>query len=339
MPRFGVLTYGTLWQRFTERARKVVFYAQEEAQRSGDGYVSTEHLLLGLLREPGSTAMLALEAVGVDAGEIREEVERQLPKPEPRAGSDMTLTPRAKRVIDLAYDEARNLNHNYIGSEHLLLGLVREEDGLAGRVLAKLGAHLEPLRRVIMELAPGGSTEGAVKPEGGAVRRLLERFGMAGGLGWGKKDLAVPENNLMWERCTGRARAIIDSAREDAGARGAHAIGAEHLVLALLDDPECRGFRVVAGLGGDLERARRAAEALAQGSPEGEAPEPLPFSSSGQAAVTTAHVASAAMGNPFLGTEHLALALFGGAFGEALDPDVYEPVGLRRAVALAQAEE
>ncbi|MFW5697175.1 MAG: Clp protease N-terminal domain-containing protein, partial [Fimbriimonadaceae bacterium] len=141
-----------MWQRFTERARKVVFYAQEEAQKFGEGYVSTEHLLLGLVRETDSVAARVMERLGVSLGRIRSEVEKQLPRGDQRQMQDMTLTPRAKRVIDLAYDEARNLNNNYIGTEHLLLGLIREGDGLAGRVLAKLGVELERARREVMAL-------------------------------------------------------------------------------------------------------------------------------------------------------------------------------------------
>src|SRR5687768_9369928 len=147
-----------MWQRFTERARKVVFYAQEEAQKFGEGYVSTEHLLLGLVRESDSVAARVLEKLGVSLNRIRAEVEKQLPRGDARPSQDMTLTPRAKRVIDLAYDEARNLNNNYIGTEHLLLGLIREGDGLAGRVLAKLGVELEKARREVMALQDNETT-------------------------------------------------------------------------------------------------------------------------------------------------------------------------------------
>lgn len=142
----------TMWQRFTERARKVVFYAQEEAHKFGEGYVSTEHLLLGLVREQDSVASRVLDKLGVSLQRVRGEVERQLPRGEAKPAQEMTLTPRAKRVIDLAYDEARTLNNNYIGTEHLLLGLIREGDGLAGRVLAKLGVDIERARREVMAL-------------------------------------------------------------------------------------------------------------------------------------------------------------------------------------------
>lgn len=178
-----------MWQRFTERARKVVFYAQEEAQKFGEGYVSTEHLLLGLVRESDSVAARVLEKLGVSLNRIRAEVEKQLPRGDARPSQDMTLTPRAKRVIDLAYDEARNLNNNYIGTEHLLLGLIREGDGLAGRVLAKLGVELERARREVMALqdnesqsksGSSGSTSSARSSGGSSTQaktQTLDEFG------------------------------------------------------------------------------------------------------------------------------------------------------------------
>jgi len=172
-----------MWQRFTERARKVVFYAQEEAQKFGEGYVSTEHLLLGLVRESDSVAARVLEKLGVSLNRIRAEVEKQLPRGDARPSQDMTLTPRAKRVIDLAYDEARNLNNNYIGTEHLLLGLIREGDGLAGRVLAKLGVELEKARKEVMALQDnetqtksGGRTPSS-SPPGSTKTQTLDEFG------------------------------------------------------------------------------------------------------------------------------------------------------------------
>ena len=144
-----------MWQRFTERARKVVFYAQEEAGRLGENYVSTEHLLLGLVRENDSVAARILDRLGVKSDLIRSEIERQVARGDGRLGQDMQLTPRAKRVIDLAYDEARQLGNNYIGTEHLLLGLVREGEGLAGRVLSKMGMNLNRTRLEVMRLQEG----------------------------------------------------------------------------------------------------------------------------------------------------------------------------------------
>ncbi len=159
-----------MWQRFTERARRLVFFAQEEARRLGENYVSTEHLLLGLTRENGSVAARILDRMGVSLERVRSEVERQVARGDGRLGQDMQLTPRAKRVIDLAYDEARQLSNKYIGTEHLLLGMIREGEGLAGRVLAKLGVELERTRAEVRTLQDNDSVPSAATfPEASRV--------------------------------------------------------------------------------------------------------------------------------------------------------------------------
>jgi len=170
-----------MWQRFTERARRTVFFAQEEAGRLGENYVSTEHLLLGLVREGDSVAGRILDRMGISLGRIRSEIERQVTRGDGKISQDMQLTPRAKRVIDLAYDEARQLNDNYIGTEHVLLGLVREGEGLAGRVLAKLNVDVESARRELLAMKEGeGRGE---RPEARGERRgrartpTLDEFG------------------------------------------------------------------------------------------------------------------------------------------------------------------
>jgi len=192
-----------MWQRFTERARKVVFYAQEEAGRLGENYVSTEHLLLGLVRENDSVAARILDRIGVSLGRIRSEIERQVARGDGRLGQDMQLTPRAKRVIDLAYDEARQLNNNYIGTEHLLLGLIREGEGLAGRVLSKLGVDLDRTRREVMHLQEGGG-EGGVATAGSRQATktrtpTLDEFG---------RDLTDMARNEKLDPVIGRANEI-----------------------------------------------------------------------------------------------------------------------------------
>ncbi len=141
-----------MWQRFTERARRVVFFAQEEAGRLGENYVGTEHLLLGLVRESRESESVAtriLARLDVPLARIRADVERQVTRGHGSLGQDMLLTPRAKRVIDLAYEEARQLNNNYIGTEHILLGLICEKDGIAARILVKLGVGAERARREV----------------------------------------------------------------------------------------------------------------------------------------------------------------------------------------------
>jgi len=145
-----------MWQRFTESARKVVFYAQEEAQNAGGQYVSTEHFLLGICREPECRGAKILEACGVCVDHVREILLAQIPTQELGKTRGITLTPRAKRVIDLAYDEARTFRHNYIGTEHLVLALIREGDGLAGLCLAQLGMELARAEDVLRQFDAEG---------------------------------------------------------------------------------------------------------------------------------------------------------------------------------------
>ncbi len=139
-----------MWQRFTEEARRVVFFAQEEAGRLRENQVATEHLLLGLTREGDGAAAKTLASLNVSLQRIRTEVERVVTRGEGRLGQDMQLTARAKRVIDLAYEEARGLNNDYIGSEHLLLGMIREEEGLAGRILRNLEVEYAKARGTVI---------------------------------------------------------------------------------------------------------------------------------------------------------------------------------------------
>jgi len=141
-----------MWNRFSEHARRVVFFAQEEAGRWGESYVSTEHILIGLVREDDCMAARILDRIGARLERVCSEIEPLMERGDGRLGQDMQLSPRAKRIIDLAYDESRRLNNDYIGTEHLLLGLIREEEALAGRVLKGFGIDLERTRSEVISL-------------------------------------------------------------------------------------------------------------------------------------------------------------------------------------------
>lgn len=186
-----------MWQRFTERARRVVFFAQDEANRLGENYVSTEHLLLGLVRETDSVAARILEKMGVSLSRIRAEVERRVARGDGRVGQEMQLTPRAKRVIDLAYDEARQLNNNYIGTEHLLLGLIREGEGIAGQVLARLGVDLERTRREVLQLQDNDAALATTRPR--SKTPTLDEFG---------RDITEQARQDKLDPCVGREKEI-----------------------------------------------------------------------------------------------------------------------------------
>lgn len=134
------------FEKFTERARKVLSLSQEEAQSFNHDYIGTEHILLGLVREGEGVAAKVLTSLGVELDKLRSAVEYIIGRGEKGVSGEIGLTPRAKRVIELAVDEARRLNHNYIGTEHLLLGLLREEEGVASGVLESMGISLDKVR-------------------------------------------------------------------------------------------------------------------------------------------------------------------------------------------------
>ena len=140
------------FEKFTERARKVLTLSQEEAQRFNHNYIGTEHILLGLVREGEGVAAKVLANLGVELDKVRSAVEYIIGRGERAVSGEIGLTPRAKRVIELAVDEARRLNHNYIGTEHLLLGLLREGEGMAAGVLESLGISLDKVRAETVRL-------------------------------------------------------------------------------------------------------------------------------------------------------------------------------------------
>ena len=140
------------FHKFTERARKVLHLAQEEAQRLQHNYIGTEHLLLGIIREGDGVAAKVLRNLGVDLDRVRSSVESILGRGKRVVTGELGLTPRAKKVIALAVDEARHLHHHYIGTEHLLLGLVREGQGIGASVLESLGVSLEKVRAQTMQV-------------------------------------------------------------------------------------------------------------------------------------------------------------------------------------------
>src|SRR5579884_1443854 len=148
--RLRRLTRQDRFEKFTERARHVLALAQEEAQRFRHNYIGTEHLLLGLIREGEGIAARVLRNTGVDLADVRQAVEKIIGRGEHFVVGEIGLTPRAKKVIELAVMEARYLDHHYVGTEHLLLGLIREGEGIAAGVLENLGIKLERVRREVL---------------------------------------------------------------------------------------------------------------------------------------------------------------------------------------------
>ncbi|MDQ3496748.1 MAG: ATP-dependent Clp protease ATP-binding subunit, partial [Actinomycetota bacterium] len=175
-----------MFERFTERARKVVVLAQDEARHFNHNYIGTEHLLLGLLREDEGVAAQALYSLNVVLDEVREQVESIVGYGEEGTGAQAPFTPRSKKVLELALREALQLGHNYIGTEHILLGLVRESEGVAARVLSNLDVDPDKVRREVVRRLGGGRSRSRGGGEAGGGRgveakrpktRQLDQYG------------------------------------------------------------------------------------------------------------------------------------------------------------------
>jgi ATP-dependent Clp protease ATP-binding subunit ClpC len=155
-----------MFEHFTDRARKVLALANQEAQRLNHEYIGTEHILLGILKEGGGVAANLLKGLGIDLQRAHKEV-RKLVKttPDMVTNGELPKTPRTKQVFKYAIEEATNLHHNYIGTEHLLLGLLRDCDGVAAQILLNLGLKLEQVRREVLKMLNSGETaENAAEP-------------------------------------------------------------------------------------------------------------------------------------------------------------------------------
>ena len=172
-----------MFERFTDRARRVVVLAQEEARMLNHNYIGTEHILLGLIHEGEGVAAKALESLGISLEAVRQQVEEIIGQGQQAPSGHIPFTPRAKKVLELSLREALQLGHNYIGTEHILLGLIREGEGVAAQVLVKLGADLNRVRQQVIQLLSGyqgkePATSGAGPQEGTPSSSLvLDQFG------------------------------------------------------------------------------------------------------------------------------------------------------------------
>ena len=176
-----------MFERFTDRARRVVVLAQEEAKMLNHNYIGTEHILLGLIHEGEGVAAKALESLGISLDAVREQVQDIIGQGQQQPTGHIPFTPRAKKVLELSLREALQLGHNYIGTEHILLGLIREGEGVAAQVLVKLGADLNKVRQQVIQLLsgyqgkePAGVATGAGEQAQGTAQggsQVLDQFG------------------------------------------------------------------------------------------------------------------------------------------------------------------
>src|SRR5439155_1129760 len=284
------------FDRFNDRAKRVLALAQDEAIRFNHNYIGTEHLLLGLVREGEGVAARVLDSLGVELSKVRTAVEFIIGRGDSTTSpSEITLSPRTKKVIELAIDEARKLGHSHVGTEHLLLGLVREGEGIASGVLESLGVSLEKMRHQVIatlgqhppERAAAGAhaggpftTFGAGGPidrlDGDANRALARAFWEAGRANQDEIRtehllLALVRSDSAWLRraWTDLAKRVLALAQEEAVRLRHNYIGTEHVMLGLLrsDAPAVRQSLVPFGL--SIESAR---EKIAAITPPGSEP-------------------------------------------------------------------
>ena len=234
-----------MFERFTAHARHAVVLAQEEARRLNHNYIGTEHVLLGLLGERDGIGCQVLESMGLSRDVARQEVTELVGTGKEQPSGHIPFTPRAKKALELSLREALALHHNYIGSEHLLLGLMRESDGVACQVMRK-HADLLAIRTAVLDAVPAG--EGGGGEWGGTALRWLRRR-VTGSPG---RAAQSDEESL---HATPAADATLTEASRLAGSQP---VGSHHLLLAALADGDCAAARALAALGVDLNQARDA---------------------------------------------------------------------------------
>jgi ATP-dependent Clp protease ATP-binding subunit ClpA len=247
--------HGAMFERFSNKARHVVVLAQEEARGLQHNYIGTEHILLGLLGETEGVGARALQGFGLSLEGAREEVLARVGVGKKTVEGHIPFTPRAKKVLELALREALTLQHNYIGTEHILLGLVREADGVGAQIVA---AHApEPVavrvRMAVLDLMPAAPTE---------TRR-----------GWLRRRRANTPDDQSEPAQLETTVAADTTLSEAARLAGPNPVGSQHLLLAALGDPDSAAARALAAAGLDLDRATDALRAVDITGTSDEAPE------------------------------------------------------------------
>jgi ATP-dependent Clp protease ATP-binding subunit ClpC len=262
-----------MFERFTAYARHTVVLSQEEARRMNHNYIGTEHILLGLLSEPAGVAYRVLEAHGITLKGARQEVTELigLGKEAQRSGH-IPFTPRAKKTLELALREALQLHHNYIGTEHILLGLLREGDGVAAQIMRK-HAELTEIRMAVLDAVPAGKTEeegeSGDEATNSVLRWLRQRLTVSSSPRETRLRLGQSETEPAL-RVTPAGEITLTEATRLAGEQP---VGLHHLLLAALADSESAAARALKNLGVDLDQAKEALRAAEVAGTTDEQPE------------------------------------------------------------------
>jgi ATP-dependent Clp protease ATP-binding subunit ClpA len=239
-----------MFERFTIRARHVVVLAQEEARRLQHNYIGTEHILLGLLGEPESPAGRALDRYGLTLEDARQDVREIIGPGKSAPSGHIPFTPRAKKVLELSLREAVQMRHAYIGTEHILLGLIREDEGVGVTVLRRHG-DVQALRGMVLDLVPPGSMP-AARSRRWLRRHVVEHF-------VGEPADLLEERGEPSEQAVLSATPAADTTLSEASRlAGAQPVGSHHLLLAALGDADTAAAKALVALGVDLEQVKDA---------------------------------------------------------------------------------
>jgi ATP-dependent Clp protease ATP-binding subunit ClpA len=304
--------------KFTERARKVLSLAQEESQRFRHNYIDTEHLLLALIREDEGIAARVLHTLGVELESTRKDMETTLKRGDHIAEDDIALTASAKKTIELAVDEARHLNHHYIGTEHLLLGLMREGTGVGNIILEKKGITLEKVRTLTIQFLSQPETPSEKLEPAKEASPSIEASGEA------KKSWE--ETHL--DKLNEQAHKVLTLTDEEARRLQHNYIGTEHLLLGLTRDQDGIAAQVLARLGVELDQVRRTIEFVI-GRGDHIIPDKINMTPRSKKVIELAIDEARRLNQPLASSEHLLLGLV--REGQGIANGVLESMGLNLA--------
>jgi len=310
-----------MYERFTDRARKVMQLANQEAQRFNHEYISTEHILLGLIKEGSGVAANVLKNLGVDPRKIRLEVEKLV-----QSGPDIVRlgkfpqTPRAKNVLVHAMSESRNLNHNYVGTEHILLGLLHEQDGVAAQVQMNMALQLNEVRAEVLKLLDHGTDGNRMREE------VLDHLSRSAPATLTEEEIAKIETYLagsarksksesqdlpasICNRSTDCARSVMQLAIQQTKLFNQEYVGTEHILLGLVSEGSGVAANVLANLKINLDKIRGEVGKFVQGNPKRVYTNKLPWTPGAKKVAEYAMEEARNLNHNFIGTEHLLLGI------------------------------
>ena len=285
-----------MFERFTEKARQVVVLAQDEARALKHNYIGTEHLLLGLLREENGMAARVLAALGITSQEVRTQVVSLIGRGDEVATGQIPFTQHAKHTLEQSLREAMAIGHHFIGTEHILLGLARETDGVGARILLELGADGETIRHEIIRMLAGPS---AYVPVSRSVSSRAQRTA---------RSVRAVRSGGDPPRFSRGARSALVFAQEEARTLNHGQMGPEHILLGLLRQEQGLGARLLNALGVTLDDVRARVIAIAgqgEAAPTGH----IHFTPQAKQTLERARREARSLDDEHVGTEHILLSL------------------------------